>query len=174
MKTAVVYYSKTGFTKRYAEWIAEETGADCFELSAAKKKDFSEYGAIVFGGWACAGSIRKLRWFKDNLDRWTGKKLIAFCVGGSPPENSEIIPALKKNFSGAELARVEVFYCPGGMNYEKMSAPRKLLMKIFVQSLKAKKDKTETEEETIKYISSSYDISDKNDIAPILKSLAQP
>lgn len=173
MKTAVIYHSNTGFTKRYAEWIAGETGADCFELSAAKKKDFSGYGAIVFGGWACAGSIRKLRWFKDNLDRWTGKKLIAFCVGGNPPENPEILPALKKNFSGAELDRVEVFYCPGGMNYEKMSAPLKLLMRIFVHALKAKKDKTETEEETIKQLSSSYDLSDKKYIAPIVSSLAQ-
>ena len=41
MKTIVIYTSQTGFTKRYAEWIAEATGADCFELSAAKKKDLA-------------------------------------------------------------------------------------------------------------------------------------
>ena len=39
MKTIVIYTSQTGFTKRYAEWIAEAMGADCFELSVAKKKD---------------------------------------------------------------------------------------------------------------------------------------
>ncbi len=38
MKTIVIYNSQTGFTKRYAEWIAEAAGADCLELSAAKKK----------------------------------------------------------------------------------------------------------------------------------------
>lgn len=38
MKTIVIYNSQTGFTKRYAQWIAEETGADCLELSTAKKK----------------------------------------------------------------------------------------------------------------------------------------
>lgn len=38
MKTIVIYTSQTGFTKRYAEWIAEATGADCFELSVAKRK----------------------------------------------------------------------------------------------------------------------------------------
>lgn len=68
MKTAVIYNSQTGFTKRYAEWIAEATDADCFELSEAKKKNLSVYGAIVFGGWACAGSISKLSWFKNNID----------------------------------------------------------------------------------------------------------
>jgi flavodoxin len=38
MKTIVIFNSQTGFTKRYAEWIAEAAGADCLELSAAKKK----------------------------------------------------------------------------------------------------------------------------------------
>lgn len=171
MKTAVIYNSQTGFTKRYAEWISEATDADCFELSEAKKKDLSVYGAIVFGGWACAGGISRLSWFKNNINKWAGKKLIAFCVGGSPVDNPEIGPALKKNFSESELNMVNVFYCPGGFNYEKMSVPSKLMMKIFIKSLKAKKDKTAEDEEMIKIISSSYDISDKKYIEPILKCL---
>ena len=40
MKAAVIYYSQTGFTKRYAQWIAEAAGADCFGLKDAKKQDF--------------------------------------------------------------------------------------------------------------------------------------
>lgn len=171
MRTVVIYNSQTGFTKRYAEWIAEATGADCFALADAKKKSMDDYGAIVFGGWACAGGISKLSWFKSNIDKWSGKKLIAFCVGGSPIENPEIDAALKKNFTDAERERVNVFYCPGGFNYDKMSAPSKLMMKMFIKALKAKKDKTEEDEIMIKMISSSYDISDKKYIAPILECL---
>ena len=171
MKTIVIYNSQTGFTKRYAEWIAEATGADCLELSDAKKKDLAAYEAIIFGGWACAGSISKLSWFKNNIDKWTHKKLISFCVGASPIENPEIEPALKKNFNESELKKVSIFYCPGGFNYEKMSTPSKLAMKMFIKALKAKKDKTETEQEMIKMISSSYDISDRKYIEPILECL---
>ena len=171
MKTIVIYNSQTGFTKRYAEWIAKATVADCLELSDAKKKDLTAYEAIIFGGWACAGSISKLSWFKNNIDKWTNKKLIAFCVGASPIENPEIEPALKHNFTESELKKVSVFYCPGGFNYEKMSTPSKLMMKMFIKALKAKKDKTEKEQEMIKMISSSYDISDKKYIEPILECL---
>ena len=42
------------------------------------------------------------------------------------------------------------------------------MMKIFIKTLKAKKRKTEAEEEMIKMISSSYDISDKKFIEPIV------
>lgn len=64
-----------------------------------------------------------------------------------------------------------MFYCPGGLNYEKMSGPSKLMMKMFVKALKAKKGKTQAEEEMIKIISSSYDISDKKYIKPVLECI---
>ena len=171
MKTIVIYNSQTGFTKRYAQWIAEAIGSDCFELSEAKRKSMDTYEAIVFGGWACAGSISKISWFKNNMDKWWNKELIAFCVGGSPIDSPEIESALKQNFTETQLKKVSVFYCPGGFNYEKMSASSKLMMKMFIKMLKAKKDKTEAEQEMIKMISTSYDISDKKYIEPILNCL---
>lgn len=171
MKTIVIYNSQTGFTKRYAQWIAEAAGADCMELSEAKKKSMDAYDAIVFGSWACAGGISKLGWFKGNMDKWADKKLIVFCVGASPIDSPEIEPAMNRNFKESERKRISVFYCPGGFNYEKMSASSKLMMKMFIKALKARKNKTEEDEEMIRMISSSYDISDKKYIEPILECL---
>ena len=39
MKTIIVYSSQTGFTKRYADWLAEELGADAITLDEAKKTE---------------------------------------------------------------------------------------------------------------------------------------
>ncbi len=171
MKTIVIYNSQTGFTKRYAEWIAKAAEADCYALADAKKKNLDEYEAIIFGGWACAGGISKISWFKSNMEKWENKKLIVFCVGGSPIENPEIETGLRKNFKESEWEKVSVFYCPGGFCYEKMSASSKLMMKMFIKALKAKKDKTKEEQEMIEMISHSYDISDEKYIEPILECL---
>lgn len=171
MKTIVVYNSQTGFTRRYAQWIAKASGADCIELSEAKRKNMDEYEAIIFGSWACAGSISKLNWFKSHIDCWTDKKLIVFCVGASPINSPEVASALEQNFKLPELKKVHTFYCPGGLNYEKMPAPSRLMMKLFVKTLKSKKTKTRDDEEMIKMISSSYDISDPKYIEPILEYL---
>lgn len=170
MKTIVIYNSKTGFTKRYAEWIAEAAGADCMPLPEAKKKDLTEYEAIVFGSWACAGSIKDVDWFTENMDRWKGKKLIVFCVGASPV-TPDIEKSLAQNFNAPKLERADVFYCPGGLNYEKMSASSRLMMRMFVKMIKAKKNKSATEEEMARVMSSSYDIADKRYIEPILTCL---
>lgn len=69
------------------------------------------------------------------------------------------------------MSKVKVFYCPGGFNYEKMSTTSKLMMKVFIKTLKAKKNKTAEDEVMIKMISSSYDISDIKYIEPILECL---
>ena len=46
-------------------------------------------------------------------------------------------------------------------------------MKMFIKMLEAKKNKTDTEREMIKMISTSYDISDKKYIEPIVRSLIE-
>lgn len=170
MKTIVIYSSKTGFTKQYAEWIAEGTGAACLPLAEAKKKNMAGYDAIIFGSWACAGRIKDIGWFTENMDRWKGKRLIVFCVGASP-FTSDVEKSLAQNFNEPKLERANVFYCPGGLNYEKMSAPSRLMMRMFVKMIKAKKDKSVTKEEMARVMSASYDISDKKYIEPIIKCL---
>lgn len=171
MKAAVVYNSKTGFTRRYAQRIARQTGADCYELRQAKRMNFGKYDAIVFGGWACAGSIRGLNWFKANMNKWKGRKLVVFSVGASPADSPDIKTSLSKNFSREELEQVELFYCPGGLNYEKMSLGYRLLMKAFVSALKRKKNKTSFEKRAAEVMSSSYDISDEAYIQGIVDCL---
>lgn len=171
MKTAVIYHSQTGFTKRYAQWIAQAAQADCFDLASARKQDFSGYDAIVFGGWLIAGSISKLSWFKAQMPKWAGKTLAVFCVGGNPADNPEIPPMLDKLFTDEERRQVQLFYCPGGMNFEAMPTASRLMMKLFVKMLESKKDKTEAEKGMLQYVSASYDISDKKYIEPILAYL---
>ena len=109
----------------------------------------------------------------NNMDEWTDKNLIVFCVGAGPIDNPETIQALKQHFNEPKLEKASVFYCPGGFNYEKMSAPSRLMMKMFRKSLDAKKEKTEAESVMIQMISSSYDISDEKYIEPILQYLLE-
>ena len=168
MKTIIIYNSQTGFTKRYAQWIAEKTNGECVEFSIAKKMDLSNFDAIVFGGWAFAGSISKIKWFKKNIEKWSNKKLAVFCCGASPVENPDIERDLPKNFTQYELKKFRWFYCPGGLDYDKMSVTSRTMMKMLLKSLESKKDKTEKDIEQIKMISSSYDISDIKYIDPIV------
>ena len=175
MKTLVIYTSQTGFTRKYAEWIAERTGGDLLELKdAQKKKDafFEDYQAIVYGGWIMAGSTVKVKWFLNRAASWKDKKLAVFCVGGSPNDNPDIAVTLKKMLTDEQRSYIGAFYCQGGFNYEKMNGPSRMAMKMFVSALKKKKDQTEEEKIMAEMIATSYDISDMKYIDPIVEYLA--
>lgn len=172
MKTIIVYSSQTGFTKRYAEWLAEELGADAIPLTEAKKQDdrfFEDADAIVYGGWAMAGKIVDSEWFTQKIPVWKGKKLVLFCVGASPSENPDVEVALQNALTDEERKYAKAFYCQGGIAYEKMKLPAKLAMKAFASMVRKKKDATEQEKKMGEMISHSYDISDREYIMPIVQ-----
>ena len=97
------------------------------------------------------------------------KMLVVFCTGGSPAESPEMEAFLSNNFSELEREKLHVFYCPGGFNYDKMSAGSKLMMKMFQNMVGVKEDISEADMEMLNMISHSYDISDRKYIEPIIK-----
>ena len=46
----IIYKSKTGFTKKYAELIAAETGAEVQPVEKADMKSLAAHDVVVFGG----------------------------------------------------------------------------------------------------------------------------
>ena len=174
MKTLIIYTSQTGFTKKYAEWLAQKTGGDMLELKEAQKKDdafFAGYEAIVYGGWVMAASVVKVKWFLNKAASWKDKKLAVFCVGGSPNDNPDIEGMLKNMMTDEQREYIKAFYCQGGFNYERMNAPSRLAMKMFVSALKKKKDPTEEEKIMTEMVAISYDISDEKYLEPIVDYL---
>lgn len=174
MKTLIIYTSQTGFTKKYAQWLADKVSGDLMDLKEAKKKrdDFFEsYDAICYGGWAMAEKIAKVKWFLEKAEGWKDKRLAVFCVGGTPNGEPQADLMLKNALTEEQRKYIRIFYCQGGMNYEKMSAPTRVTMKMFVSAVRNKKDATEEQKKMFERMSSSYDISDIRFVEPIAEYL---
>lgn len=165
-KTLLIYYSKTGFTKRYAEWIAEELSCDLIPFSDKKTVTLSDYDTIIFGSSFHAGMIRELNWLKKQLPTLTGKKIAVFATGGMPAEAPDIQKAFAQNLSAAEQKTIRTFYLPGGMCYEKMGFGDKLMMSVFCKMIKKKEG---ADSEMYQMLSASYDISDRTLITPLVE-----
>lgn len=83
-RTVVLYYSKYGATKQYAEWIAEELGADLVDARARKPKlrDIKDYDTIIFGGGIYSGGIKGVELITKNWSKGLSqKRVIVFAVG---------------------------------------------------------------------------------------------
>ena len=172
MKTLIVYTSQTGFTKRYAEWIAEKSQADLFNLKDVQKKKmsfFEEYDAIIYAGWCMASKVVKLDWFLEKAANLKEKKLVVVAVGASPNEAPEVDVAMNNLLTAEQKQYIKVFYCQGGINYDKMKLLSKLALKMFAKVLKNSKDAKQREQGEV--IGHAYDISDVKFIEPIVDFL---
>jgi len=80
-KSIVIYTSKRGSTKQYAEWIAEDLGCEALPLQDAAGTDLHEYACVIYGGWIRGSGIVDFDKFAKMLDEDIMKKLIVFGVG---------------------------------------------------------------------------------------------
>ena len=67
MNGVILYQSKYGATKRYADWLSEETGFQCIETRKADINEIVTYDAIILGGGLYASGIAGLSFLKKNI-----------------------------------------------------------------------------------------------------------
>lgn len=166
MKTLVIYKSRTGFTKRYAQWIAEELGCKAEDYKNLGNIDLNSLDLIIFGSRFHASTIDGLKKVRKLVD---GKncKLVVFATGATPAEETKTIEeAMRNNFGDSDIPH---FYMQSGLCYEKMSFFDRTLMKMFAKMMSRKKDKSEAEAGMVAAIGKSYDSSDRSYITPLIE-----
>lgn len=165
MKTIVVYNSKTGFTRKYAEWIAQEL--ECRAIPV-KQATYSDYDVILYGGWIMAGKIAGLDKIKSN-QTIGAKKLIVFATGMTGMADTEGIIKIKNdNLTEIEQKSIPFYYFEGGLNYENMGFLSKSMLKMMYKSLAKKQNRTEEETNMMNSLASSTDHSDQTYIRPLI------
>lgn len=170
----VIYKSSTGFTKRYAEFIAQELNCTMVDFRTVTPEFLSEYDSIIFGSRAHAGKIDGLPKMKKIFQKCTAKNLLIFVTGATANTSETVIQEFfKQNFTAEELRKIPHFYMQSGLCYEKMSFFDKCMMKGLAAMLKKKKDKTSYEIEMEHSIQKSYDISSKKYIEPLIHYLQE-
>ena len=165
MNAIVIYRSKTGFTKRYAEWIAAALGCEALDWKDAQGKQLSGYDTLIYGGWFNAGSVMGLKKFLQVAEPLK-KKLVVFATGASPAENPDNEAAMKKNFTTEQWGRIKAFYLPGGLNYEQMGAVNKAMMAAFRVMVKAQEGESS---QMYQMLCKSYDLAEEKYIQPLVE-----
>lgn len=141
IKTLVMYKSKTGFTKKYAEWISEELSADIFHASKVTTNMLSAYDSVIYGGGLYAVGINGVKLITQNVDKLKGKKVVVFATGMSPSREEGVNEVINKNFTLEQQKNIQFFYLRGGFEYQKLNVLDKVLMTLLKASIKWKKQR---------------------------------
>jgi len=174
MKSIVVYSSISGFTKRYAEWISEAVGADCFYVDHVDSEKLSQYDVVIFGSHVRMGDVphrERFAFLSKGL-----KKVIFFVVGGSPADNPVLSSIFKKiHKSIPQAAAAPQFYFRGGMNREALPEDEKVYLDKQIRLMKVLSfilfPLHQTLQNVVYMMSHDSDNSSKESIAPLVDYL---
>ena len=133
-KGIILFQSKYGATKKYAQWLVEETGYDCIETKTAKVVNLQDYDVIILGGGVYASGIAGLSFLKKNISNLSHKKIVVFAVGASPYDEKAIKQIRDMHFKDA-LSDVPLFYCRGAWDEDKMKFLDRTLCKMLQKAV---------------------------------------
>jgi len=139
MKTIIVYKSQTGFTKKYAEWIAQKIWATLLDYTKADISVLLEYDTIIYWWSLHAVGIQWISLITKNFERLKQKKLIVFAVWASPIKDAVVKHVTAENFTEEQRKYIHFFYFRWWFNYKKLWIVDKIIMTIFIFVLKLKK-----------------------------------
>ncbi len=147
MNSIVVYKSKYGSTKTYAEWIATELNCVAVDAKDIKINDLLKYDAIVYGGGLYAEVIAGASLITKNLDKLEGKKIAIYSTGITPLDCRDYYDKLviEKNFKPYMLDKIKVFNFLGKMIVDELSLVHKTAIKSLKKLMSGKENPTEME-----------------------------
>jgi menaquinone-dependent protoporphyrinogen IX oxidase len=170
MNSVVIYKSKYGSTKVYAEWIAEELGCEALDAKNIKPDDLTKYDTIIYGGGLYAEVINGVTLITKNTDRLKDKKIAVYTTGITPLECRDYYDkyVIEKNFKNGIPENIKVFNFMGKMIIDELSLVHKTALKSLKKIMQGKENPSEMEKLLITLCDASGDFSDRNAINDLI------
>ena len=171
----MIYESKYGTTKKYAEWISSELKATLLERNEVNIGKLESFDTIIYGGGLYAGGTSGISLITKNFDKIKEKNLVVFTCGLADPENDDNIKGiqsgLNKRFSPEMKDKVTIFHLRGGIDYKKLGLVHRLMMAMLKMQLSKKDVETLTSEdkELLATYGKKVDFIDQSTIIPLVK-----
>ena len=179
MKSVVVYRSKYGTTKKYAEWISESLSCDIYESRQINPGRLASFDNIIYGGALYAGGLIGIDILTKNYDAICEKNIVVFTCGLGDPKEKENIDnirqSLSKVFTKGMQQKIKVFHLRGGIDYSKLNFAHKSMMSMMNRMLKKKDPETLKEEERqmLDTYGGKVDFTDRHSIQPIIDHIKE-
>lgn len=167
-RVAVIYQSKYGATKQYAQWIARNLGAELLERSTVLPASLREFDVVVYGGGLYAGGIAGV----DLVAKHPCPSLVVFTVGLANPAITDYSEILNRNFPPKQKEKPKVFLLRGAMDYGRLGPVHRgmmAMMKKMTIDPKAPEDRTDEDRLMLETYGKSVNFIDEASIAPLVE-----
>jgi flavodoxin len=162
-RVLILYQSKYGSTRQYADWIHKDIPSEIVDVDEGDKPEFAEYDVIVFGGSVRMGRIAIAPLIVESWNAVKGGKVVLFTTSGTPPQHPNILKIFNSSFP--EDIRKEIKYFPlrGRILNKDIGFFDKLLIAIGRM--------VEKDEALRKFMSEDFDEVKPENLSPVLEYL---
>lgn len=130
--TLILYSSRYGAARQYAEWLAGERDCDLMPAAKVKLTQLRPYQNLIWIGSVYVDKIEGL----DSLQRYyrklTDQRIAVLAVGAAPDERALSLPG--------DLAELPLYYARGRWDTAALSAKDRLLVNMLKAALTRKPD----------------------------------
>lgn len=153
MKTLIIYQSKYGSTKQYAEWINQAVESDITDIDNAYRFDLNNYDIVVLGTYLHASHIKMRKSIIKKWDELKSKKVILFYLSGSP--SVYVIEAVRRDLPPMIFDNITTFPLGGRSKFKSLSLYDRFLMRLgqIVVYIQGNKDMARNMVKDFDYIS---------------------
>ncbi|MDD3137394.1 MAG: flavodoxin domain-containing protein [Lachnospiraceae bacterium] len=156
---AIVYTSKAGHTKKYAEILSEKIRIPSMELKDAKKK-LNKQDDIIYLGWLLASKVKGLSEADNQFN------IKAICGVGMSFPNEKILTDIK--VANTLSDERPLFYLQGGFDREKAGFFMNQMIKMVIRQLEKKTDRSEEDENTLRAMKDNKDFVNEENLTAIV------
>ena len=177
MNLLVAYESKYGFTKTYAQWLAEDLGATLLPAGEVTPATLQTYDGLVYGGGLYAGGVSGIALLTKNFEALRQKPLYLFTVGAADvtdKTNVEHIRAsLARVLTPDMLQTIHIYHLRGGMRYSQMSFMHRTMMNMMIKMLRKKPESEQTADDKamLETYGQDVDFTDHAALAPLVADI---
>ena len=171
MNAIVVYKTKYGSTKQYAEWIAEELECEAVDAKSVSADDLTSYDTIIYGGGLYAEVINGVSLITKNIGKLKDKKIIVYTTGITPSNvrayyDGEV---LEKNFRHGVPENVKIFNFLGKMVQKELTPVHYAALVSLKKIMSAKKNPSDMVKMLIELCDADGDFSDRKYIEELVE-----
>ncbi len=159
--TIIVYFSKTGLTKRYAALLAGILHCRFISLDELGDQNLHDCKNLIFMTRLKAGKIEKLGLFRKIVKKFPGRSILV--VTGASPADAPTVSALWKSLP-LDIEHVPHFYLQAGLNYEGMDRVERAMMNTLKFTLLLRPGHQEQYDQ----IANSFDTISEDKLQPIV------
>lgn len=165
----VIYRSLSGFSEKYARWIAEDFECECVPYGEISKEELLKYRCVVFGGYV---RFEKMDAAKEIAEFISGLPDVVLYIVGATPMTDRIATGymLRRTYRQSKYFQfVPHFYLQGGMAIDRLGRMERFLVRIMIFIIKYLPFATKDMKDAGERMGHSADFSNRANISALVE-----